>query len=120
MRRMYMLVVLIALTGCATASSDATTATATATSHMREGLLGGDPELEGGCVWLDTGQERLEIIWPEGYRITADPIELRDPTGAVVATAGDRIRVRGDVAPDVMSVCQVGRTLNVEDVQPVR
>jgi hypothetical protein len=120
MARMYMLVVLIALTGCATVSNDATTATATATGHMREGLLGGDPELEGGCVWLDTGQERLEIVWPEGYRITADPIELRDPTGAVVATAGDRIRVRGDVAPDVMSVCQVGRTWNVEDVQPVR
>jgi hypothetical protein len=120
MRRMYMLVVLIALTGCATASSDTTTATATATGHVREGMLGGDPELEGGCVWLDTGQERLEIVWPEGYRITADPIELRDPTGAVVATAGDRIRVRGDVAPDVMSVCQVGATWNVEDVQPVR
>jgi hypothetical protein len=120
MRRMYVLVALIALTGCASASSDTTAATPTATGHMREGVLGGDPDLEGGCVWLDTGQERLEIVWPEGYRITADPIELRDPTGAVVATAGDRIRVRGDVAADVMSTCQIGRTWNVEDVQAVR
>lgn len=120
MRRMCMVVFLIALTGCATASSNATTSTPTAVGQVREGVLAGDPGLEGGCVWLDTGQERLEIIWPEGYRATADPIELRDPTGAVIATEGNRIRVRGDVAADLVSTCQVGETWNAEDVQPLR
>jgi hypothetical protein len=119
MRRIHLLVFLLALTGCATASSSATTPTPTAAGELREGVLAGDRALEGGCVWLDTGRERLEIVWPEGYRATGDPIELRDPTGAVVATAGDRLRVRGAEADDVVSTCQVGRTWQVEDVQAV-
>ena len=119
MRRISMFVVLIALTGCATASSSAVSSAPTATGELRDGVLAGDPELAGGCAWLDTGSERLEIIWPEGYRATGDPIELRDPTGAVVATAGDRLRVRGGPADDVVSACQVGQTWRVEDVQPL-
>ena len=119
MRGIYTFVFLIALTGCATASSGAVTPTPTA-SEVREGVLAGDPGLEGGCAWLDTGRERLELIWPEGYRATGDPIELRDPTGAVIATAGDRIRVRGGATGDVMSACQVGQTWTVHDVQPLR
>ena len=121
MRRMYMLVVVLTLlTGCATAFGDATTSTPTAAAQVREGVLGGDPNLEGGCVWLDTGQQRLEIVWPEGYRATANPIELRDPTGAVVATSGDGLWIQGNMAPDVVSTCQVGETWKADDVRPVR
>jgi len=114
-----MLLFLIALTGCATASSSATPPSPTAAGQVREGVLAADPHLEGGCVWLDTGRERLEVVWPEGYRATGDPVELRDPTGAVVATAGDRLRVRGSPAGDVVTTCQVGDTWSAEDVQAV-
>jgi hypothetical protein len=118
MRRISMLVVLIALTGCVTASSGAVTPTGTATAELRQGVLAGAPELAGGCVWLDTGRERLEIVWPEGYRATGDPIELRDPTGAVIATAGDHLRVRGHAAAGVASTCQIGATWAVQEVLP--
>lgn len=120
MRPIHMLVFLVALAGCATASSGATAPTPITEGEIREGVLGGDPALEGGCVWLDTDRERLEVVWPEGYRATGDPVELRDPTGAVVATAGDRLRVRGEAADDVASTCQVGQTWRASDVEALR
>jgi len=122
MHRLYALLFLVALGGCATPATSPAVATSPsgAGSAMRQGVLAGDPSLEGGCVWLETDGGRLEVAWPAGYRVTTDPIELRDPTGAVVATRGDRLRVRGMPAPDRVSTCQVGQQWTADEVAPLR
>lgn len=82
-----------------------------------EGTLGGDPMLEGGCVWLDTDDGRYEVAWPEGYDASADPIELRDPDGEVIATEGDSLRVTGEVDSEAFTICQVGPLWEADRVE---
>lgn len=111
MRRIHVLVLTIALAACApstTAPVAGVSPSPSTAGGSLAGALGGDAQLEGGCVWLDTGTERLEIVWPAGYRADVNPIELRDPTGAVIATEGDRLTVEGRPATGQMSSCQVG------------
>lgn len=72
------------------------------------GALAGDPDLEGGCAWLETGERKAEILWPAGYRVTFEPLQLRGPDGEVVAEDGEEVTVRGEFAEDRVSVCQVG------------
>lgn len=73
------------------------------------GTLSGDPDLEGGCAWLATGDGSVEVVWPDGYEVTFDPLRLRGPGGEVVAEGGDEVTVRGEFAEDRISVCQVGQ-----------
>jgi hypothetical protein len=80
------------------------------------GKLGGDPELEGGCVWVETGDERYEVQWPEGWQADADSVQLRNPDGEVVASEGDELTVSGAMAHDVVTVCQVGPVFEATDV----
>lgn len=120
MRRMLALAALVTLTACGPASTvtgdvgsptpgDPTATASAAASGVVEGVLDGDPRLEGGCVWLETDAGRVEVLWPDGYRATAEPVELRNPAGTVVASRGDRVRVPGTEATDRVTVCQVGR-----------
>lgn len=84
-------------------------ASAVAATETLTGVLGGDPELEGGCVWLETGDgRRVEVVWPEGYRAAVDPVRLRDATGDVVAAEGDVVTVEGAPARERVSTCQIG------------
>jgi hypothetical protein len=82
------------------------------------GTLGGDPMLEGGCAWLD-GQDgtRYEVQYPEGYQVSTDPVELRGPDGEVLAQEGDELTIRGVVAEDMMSFCQVGTIFTATEVE---
>jgi hypothetical protein len=120
-RLLVTLAVVALLAGCgapatdpgagATATGDASRraiASSPPATQQLTGTLGGDAELEGGCVWLDTGQGRVEVLWPEGWTVGTDPVELRDPDGQVVAGAGDEIEVEAAPAPDLVSTCQVG------------
>lgn len=123
MRPIVTLALAALLAGCG-ASTDAPGANADATATvapspqapaspspaMQEltGTLGGDAELEGGCVWLETGDGRIEVLWPEGWTVGTDPVELRDPDGQVVAGDGDAVEVTAAPAPDLVSTCQVG------------
>lgn len=85
------------------------------------GTLGGDAQLEGGCAWLDTEEEgRVEPRWPDGYRVAFDPVRLLGPDGEVVAEEGDTVAVDGEIAGDVMTICQVGPVLEVTEVVDVR
>jgi hypothetical protein len=71
------------------------------------GLLGGD-EIEGGCYFVETDDgTRYEVIWPEGWMIDARG-NLLDPTDEVVARPGDELTVRGQIAGDMASICQIG------------
>lgn len=83
---------------------------------MLEGTLGGDAQLEGGCAWLDTDEGRFEVMYPEGYEIAFDPVRLLGPDGDTIAREGETLRVRGRVAGDVMSICQVGTIFQATEV----
>lgn len=81
------------------------------------GTLQGSAELEGGCAWLVAdGGEQYEVIYPDGYEIRFDPVELLGPDGEVVASEGDEVTVTGRVATDRMSICQVGTIFEADSV----
>ncbi|MBW3562655.1 MAG: hypothetical protein KY437_09170 [Actinobacteria bacterium] len=81
------------------------------------GTLGGDAQLEGGCAWLETETEgRVEPRWPDGYRVVFDPVRLLGPDGETVAEEGDTVEVHGEIADDVMTICQVGPVLEVTEI----
>jgi ABC-type glycerol-3-phosphate transport system substrate-binding protein len=80
------------------------------------GAFGGDAQLEGGCAWLETAQGRYEVIYPEGYEVQYEPLQLVGPNGEVVASAGDRLTVTGVEAPDMASFCQVGTIFEATSV----
>jgi hypothetical protein len=80
------------------------------------GVLGSDP-IEGGCPYLQTEKgDRYEVIYPPGWEIDRSTAELTNPQGEVVARAGDTITVRGEVAADMASYCQIGRIVRVDEV----
>lgn len=115
MRTAILMVLLFAATACGSSSAvgtgDATRADASPSAGGTDtlvGTLGGDPALEGGCVWLETDDGHVEVVWPEGYTASADPVELRGPDDEVVAAEGDEVRIEGAMADDRVSVCQVG------------
>jgi hypothetical protein len=72
------------------------------------GRLGAD-SIEGGCTYLEADDgTRYQVIYPDGWQISAAPLELRDPSEDVVATGGETITVRGREATDMLSICQIG------------
>ena len=118
-----LLCLLLVLTACggadstdaaADATEDATLAPTTSAAQF-EGVIGGDPTLEGGCVWLDTGDERYELQLPEGFTVDREAIAISGPDGTAFAE-GDEVTVVGDVVEDMMTVCQVGPVLDVADI----
>lgn len=84
--------------------------------ELLEGTLGGDPDLEGGCAWLDTGDGRFEVMYPSGYEIAFEPVRLVGPDGDTIAEEGEAVHVRGHVAQDRMSICQVGAIFQASEV----
>lgn len=89
---------------------------ATEGADLLEGTLGGDPRLEGGCAWLDTDDGRFEVLYPPGYEIMFEPVRLVDADGDTLAEEGETVRVRGRVAKDRMSICQVGAIFEASEV----
>lgn len=84
--------------------------------QVLEGTLAGNAELEGGCAWLEADQDRYDVLYPDGYEIAFDPVRLLGPDGATVAADGEVVRVRGQVADDLMTVCQVGTVFRADEV----
>lgn len=84
------------------------------------GTLGGDPSLEGGCVWVEAEDgQRYELAPAEGAPFTVDPARTTvvDPSGAVIAQAGDAIVVEGELGAELASFCQVGPIWSATDVR---
>lgn len=80
------------------------------------GRLGSDP-IEGGCPYLETDERtRYEVVYPRGWTVDRSTGTLRDPSGAVVGTAGDLVTVRGHVTQDMVSICQMGPIFQATDV----
>ena len=61
------------------------------------GPLHGQATAEGACAWLGDGS--AGYLWPEGYRLRLDPLELLAADGRVVAREGDTVWVGGVNAP---------------------
>ena len=79
------------------------------------GTLSAD-DVEGGCLVLaaDDG-ERYEVIWPDGWQVSPQ-LDVVNADGEVVAEGGDRIIVRGEIADDMASICQVGQIFEATEV----
>lgn len=49
----------------------------------------------GACAWLGFSGSSRAFLWPAGYRVRFDPIELIAPDGAVIGREGTRLSVGG-------------------------
>jgi hypothetical protein len=80
------------------------------------GVLGAD-SIEGGCGYLQTDDgTRYQVIYPEGWDLELSPLQLTSPAGDVVARGGDEVTVRGSVATDMASICQIGPIFQATEV----
>ncbi len=78
------------------------------------GIFGFD-DIEGGCAYLQTdAKTRYEVLYPSGWKV--DGNQLRDPSGNVAAQPGDSVTVRGGIATDMASTCQIGRVFRADEV----
>ncbi|MPZ73472.1 MAG: hypothetical protein GEU74_09610 [Nitriliruptorales bacterium] len=122
MRYAVILVVLLAGCGSDGTSGESTskplpeaTAGAASDGESITGMFAGDANLEGGCAWIDDGDTKWQVEWPEGYQVTFDPLTLNGP-GGVAASEGDTVTARGTERRDVMTTCQVGPVWAATDV----
>lgn len=80
------------------------------------GRLGFD-DIEGGCSFLETDEgTRYEVAYPVGWVIDRPRAELRGPDG-LMASAGETVTVRGAIATDRSSICQIGPIFVATDVE---
>jgi hypothetical protein len=49
----------------------------------------------GACAWMYTPNRGIVYLWPAGYRVRFDPIELLNPSGKVVAHQGQEVNAGG-------------------------
>ena len=83
------------------------------------GTLGADTA-ERGCTYLQAADgTRYEVRYPEGWRVQAAPLRLTSPDGEVVATGGEAITVRGRLAREMRSICQLGPIFEAVEVVSV-
>jgi hypothetical protein len=79
------------------------------------GELGSD-SIEGGCPYLQTVDgTRYQVLWPTGWNLD-DRGALVSPEGSTVARIGDEVTVRGRVADDMGSICQIGPIFRADEV----
>lgn len=72
--------------------------------------------IEGGCAYLQTADgQKYEVIPPDDWQLQKAPAAFVDPTGQVVARAGDVVTVHGHEA-DMMSICQIGPIIQATDI----
>ncbi len=82
----------------------------TITGHL------GFEDIEGGCPYLGTDDgTRYQVIWPDGWRLDGRGA-LVDPSGETVARGSDEVTVRGQVADDMASICQIGPIFRAREV----
>lgn len=74
-------------------------------------------EIETGCPYLESADgTRYEVMYPEGWELRRSPLQLIAPDGTTVARAGDEVTVRGSVAGDMASICQIGPIFRATEV----
>lgn len=74
-------------------------------------------EIETGCPYLESADgTRYEVMYPDGWELQRSPLQLVAPDGTTVARAGDEVTVRGSVAGDMASICQIGPIFRATEV----
>ncbi len=79
------------------------------------GTIGFD-DIEGGCAYLESNGVRYQVIWPDGWHLDENTLELISPDGEVAAGPGDPVTVRGNEAGDMASICQIGPIFEATEV----
>ena len=80
------------------------------------GVLGSDA-IEGGCGYLQVANgTRYQVIYPAGWDLQLNPLQLTSPDGEVVARGGDEVTVRGEETSDMASICQIGPMFHASEV----
>ena len=83
--------------------------------RVLSGRLGFD-SVEGGCAYLETDDgTRYEVLYPDGWHVDLAGAALLGPNGQRVA-AGELLGVRGSIATDRSSICQLGPIFEVIEV----
>jgi hypothetical protein len=85
-----------------------------------DGVFGGNADhlLETGCVWIESGGQRYELIGDGGWDIRIDPpLRVEDPAGRVVARVGDSLRIRGGASEALGTNC-VENAILIEELDP--
>jgi hypothetical protein len=83
------------------------------------GIFGSDA-IEGGCAYLQTADgTRYQVLYPDGWTLERGPFRLIGPDGKVAADGGETITVRGSVADDMASTCQIGPIFRATEVVSV-
>ena len=83
------------------------------------GTLGADTA-ERGCAYLQAADgTRYEVRYPEGWTLQAAPLRLTNPDREVMATGGETITVRGRLAREMRSICQLGPIFEAVEVVSV-
>jgi len=60
------------------------------------GRFGGEFRDGAECAWIeDTSGKRTQLLWFEEGLVLFDPVRFVDPTGSVIARAGDVVTVTG-------------------------
>jgi hypothetical protein len=96
-----------------------TTPEGTETIVTITGILSAD-DIEGGCAYLHARDgTRYEVIYPEGWGVSASPLRLTNPSGELVARGGDSITVQGREAREMASICQIGPIFEATEVVSV-
>lgn len=76
-------------------------------SVILTGTLGFD-SAEGGCAYLEADSgERYQVVYPDGWQVDRGTRHLVGADGTD-APPGSIVSVRGSIAADMASICQVG------------
>jgi len=99
-----------------TAPSASLTVRPTGTAPDYTGILSIDA-IEGGCAYLQAANgDKLQVLYPDGWALDKDPLELIAPDGSVHAKAGDRVSIMGSDTGDMASICQIGPIIQATEV----
>lgn len=81
------------------------------------GRFGGEARGDAGCAWIQTNSgERVEVTYPNGWRIEFEPPALYDDGGRQRAKPGDILTVTGYFADVGASVCRPQRMFEATEV----
>ena len=82
---------------------------------LMEATLLGDPDLDGGCVWLRQGTIEFSVLWPEDFTAEFNPVRVYDADDNLVASEGEEVSLTGTFAADAAAYqphrCVVGTEL---------
>jgi hypothetical protein len=120
--------ILLISTGCSDSTTDPNTSTPVSPGRVdlpynpdppKEArlvaTLRGDPELDGGCVWLRQGTIEFAVLWPEGFSADFNPVRLYDGDDNLLVQDGETLELTGSFAAEPTAYqphrCSIGSEL---------